>query len=65
MSDLSGVLARDKFYNRLMKESDEAIKASGDKVGIGLVRKTYDEARIAFPNKEIITNSKGLQLKSG
>ena len=65
MSDLSGILARDKFYNRLIQESDEAIKASGDKVGIGLVRNTYDEARIAFPNKEIITNKYGLKLKSG
>ena len=65
MSDLSGILARDRFYNRLIKESDEAIKTSGDKVGIGLVRKTYDDARKAFPNKEIITDRRGLQLKSG
>ena len=65
MSDLSGILARDKFYNRIIKDSDEAIKATGKNVGIGVVRNTYDEARIAFPNKEIITNPKGLKLKSG
>ena len=65
MSDLSGILARDRFYNRLIQESDEAIKASGDKIGIGLVRNTYDEAQRAFPNKEIITSRTGLKLKSG
>jgi hypothetical protein len=65
MSDLGGVLARDKFYNRLIKESDEAIKTSGDNVGIGIVRNTYDEARLAFPNKKIIETKKGLELKAG
>jgi len=65
MSDLSGILARDNFYSRIIKDSDEAIKATGKDVGIGVVRNTYDEARIAFPNKEIITNDKGLKLKSG
>ena len=65
MSDLSGILARDNFYSRIIKDSDEAIKATGKNVGIGVVRNTYDEARIAFPNKEIITNDKGLKLKSG
>ena len=58
MGDLANITARDKFYTTLLKDSDKAIKEGGR----GIFRKSYDEARLAFPNKEIITAAKGLKL---
>jgi hypothetical protein len=60
MGDLAQILGRDKFYNRLLVDSNIAI-ANG---GRGLFRKSYDEALQAFPNKEIISAAKGLKLET-
>ena len=60
MGDLANIRARDRFYNFLKKSSDAEIKEGGR----GIFRKSYDEARQAFPNKEIIKDPRGLKLQT-
>lgn len=60
MGDLANIRARDRFYNFLKQSSDAEIKAGGR----GIFRGSYDEARQAFPNKEIIKDPRGLKLQT-
>lgn len=60
MGDLANIRARDNFYNFLKQSSDAEIRAGGR----GIFRGSYDEARQAFPNKEIITAPTGLKLQT-
>ena len=60
MGDLANIRARDNFYNFLKQSSDAEIAQGGR----GIFRKTYDEARQAFPNKEIIKDPRGLKLQT-
>ena len=60
MEDMGEILGRDKFYNNLLKASDELIKR-GER---GLFYKNYDEALINFPNQKIFAGRDGLKLKT-
>ena len=50
MTDLADIVSRDKFYSKLLKDSD-AIKAAG---GRALFYKTYNEALKNLPYQEIV-----------
>jgi hypothetical protein len=60
MEDMGEILGRDRFYNNLLKASDELIKR-GER---GLFYKNYDEALINFPNQKIFAGRDGLKLKT-
>ena len=60
MEDMGEILGRDKFYNQLLKASDELIK-NGER---GLFYKTYDDALVNFPNQKIFAGRDGLKLKT-
>ncbi len=60
MEDLSTLDARNKFYDNILKLSDEAIK-NGER---GIVYPTYNDAVIGLKNRPIIKNKQGLQIKS-
>jgi hypothetical protein len=60
MEDLATLDARNKFYDNVLKLSDEAIK-NGER---GIVYPTYNDAVINLTNRPIIKNKQGLQIKS-
>jgi len=68
MTDLSEILARDRFYTDLLKDSNniaKALKAGGDagKIGRPIFFKSYDDAILKLPHQNIITTP--LKLKTG
>ena len=60
MEDLSNIASKDAFYNNLYKLNDSLIK-SGQK---GIAYTDRLTAMKAFPNKQVIANKNGLQIKS-
>ena len=60
MEDLATLDARNKFYDNVLKLSDDAIK-NGER---GIVYPTYNDAVVNLPNRPIIKNKNGLQIKS-
>ena len=66
MNDLGSILARDQFYNRLLKESAASIRKGEP----GIFYNTYDEALMALPphgrpGKAIIKNPLKLKTRLG
>ena len=60
MEDLATLDARNKFYDNVLKLSDDAIK-NGER---GIVYPTYNDAVVNLPNRRIIKNTNGLQIES-
>ena len=60
MSDLSGIVAKNRFYNNIKSESDRLI-ANGERA---IVYPTRIQAINNLPNQKIIADKNGLKLKS-
>ena len=60
MSDLSGLVAKNRFYNSIKSESDRLI-ANGERA---IVYPTRIQAINNLPNQKIIADKNGLKLKS-
>jgi hypothetical protein len=60
MSDLSGLVAKNRFYNNIKSESDRLI-ANGERA---IVYPTRIQAINNLPNQKIIADKNGLKLKS-
>jgi hypothetical protein len=60
MEDLGTLVARDNFYNNMLKASEEAIK-NGERA---IVYPTYNDAVKNLRNRQIISGKNGLQIKS-
>ncbi len=60
MSDLSGLVAKNRFYNNIKNKSDELI-SRGER---SIVYPTRMQALRGLPNQKIIADKQGLKLKS-
>jgi len=60
MSDLSGLVAKNRFYNGIKTQSDELI-AKGERA---IVYPTRMQALRGLPNQKIIADKQGLKIKS-
>ncbi len=60
MEDLSSIAAKNNYYNTIAKTSDDLIK-KGQR---GIVYETPRAARQGLPNRDIILDKNGLQIKS-